>query len=328
MYVGFLIVFCFCCGCRNYPVAGVATTLLRVSQLPCCGCHNYLVASVATDELSVGSFLAFFFATGSAGLRRFRADVESILYGARGFKESCGISAELRGQPQGVGAGLHLCGDDEGDGGGVVDDPEVGGDGGLGAVFGDEGEAHGGVLAGDADVASRQGEGASGGGAGVVGLGGDVLHAGDGDARGLGTEDVDLRLADGLAEVGAGVEVDDDFVFFSVPLAVLDEAAEGDGGVVEAGVDGVSAEEEAFDDAFLQFEDVEDGLAAQAGVFGLHLGQDALFIGGLARGGHGVDVLRVVRGQAVVLQEGVDAVGDFVCHNGWKCKMVNEKCKM
>ena len=36
----FLICFYFCCGCRNCPVAGVATTRLRVSQLPGCGCRN------------------------------------------------------------------------------------------------------------------------------------------------------------------------------------------------------------------------------------------------------------------------------------------------
>ena len=252
----------------------------------------------------------------AAGCGWFGADVDCLFHSAWLFQQIAAVSAELRGQPQRVGAFVQAGGEDEGDGRGFVDDPEVGGDGRLGAVFADENEAHGGVRAGDAQVLAAEGEGASGGGGGVGGLGGDVFHAADADGGRLDAYDVDGGVLDGLAQVGADVEVDHDLVFVGVPGGVLDQSAEGDGGVVEAGVDVIAGHEQAFDDALLQFEDVEDGFGSEAAVFGFHFGQDAVLVGGAQADGHGVDVLGVVLGQGVVLQLGVDLIFDVFCHNG------------
>ena len=166
------------------------------------------------------------------------------------------MPAVLGGQAQGVRARLQVGGDDEGDARGVVDDPEVLRDGCLGAVGIDEDEAHGGVVAQQLDVPSREGEGASGGGAGVFGAGGCVLHAADGDGCFLTADDVDGGVLDGLAQVGAHVEVHHDAVLLGVPLTAADNAAHAHAGVVESGVDIVAGHEEAFDDALLQLEHV------------------------------------------------------------------------
>lgn len=241
------------------------------------------------------------------------AHVDEFLHRADGFQEAV-PSAILRGEAQAVGAVGKRGGDDKDDFRGVVHHEEVVGDAGHGTALRGEGDAHflGGAC--HAEVAAREGEGTSGGGGGVLRAGGGIGHAADVDGGTLLADDVDGGILDGLAQIGPHLEVHRDGVLLRVPGAVLDDSAEGGGGVVEARVDAVAAHEEAFDYALLQLVHVEDGLAAEAGVFCHHLADDALFIGGADGDGDQDNVFGVVLGDGVVHQLPVDLILDFCCH--------------
>ena len=224
------------------------------------------------------------------------------------------VSAALRSQLQGIGAVGKLGGDDEDYFRRIVLHKEVFRNLGDGATFRSQRDTYAWIPTHVLQLAALQSEGAACRGAGIRGTGRGIRYAADVHRCTFLTDNIDRGLLDGFAQVGTHVEVHHDGVLRCIPCGTFDDAAEAGTGVVQPGIDGITAHQQALHHALLQVVDVPDGFFAKAGVFGFHLGDDTRFVGSADGDGDKDHIFLVVNGHGVVRQLAVDLIMDFFCH--------------